>query len=109
MWTRVSPELPPHLDGVTTSVWAYSDIMQVGVMRYNFLAPPILWAQLLRKDRRELRNARIALDVLQETINAPEVQAEAALDSPGDQKFLLHLGFIEQPLVYARKLYSRSI
>lgn len=109
MWGRVQIELPPDVAAVTTSVWRYSDVMLIGVMRANFLSPPVLWAQVLNAGLRNVRNAPAQLTELQRLIYAPTVYAEAQHETPRNQALLRFLGFQELPAQYERKLYQRSI
>jgi hypothetical protein len=109
MWQLITPPLTPSVAAVTTSVWEYPTLIQVGVMRTNFLRPPILWAQVLAAGARNLRRGPKLLTELQRIINAPVVFAEVELDKPRNQALLLFLGFTELPENYNRKLYTRSI
>lgn len=109
MWERVEVDLPPDVAAVTTSVWHYPEIMLIGVMRSNFLSPPILWAQVLKAGLRNLRKAPELVTELQLLLSAPKVYAEAELKTPRNQALLVYLGFVELPETYDRKLYQRSI
>jgi hypothetical protein len=109
MWERIKVNLPPDVAFATTSVWQYPEIMLIGVMRKNFLSPPILWAQVLKAGMRNLRKAPTLVTELQRLIESPTVYAEAELQAPRNQALLTYLGFKELPEEYDRKLYSRSI
>ena len=109
MWEQVEVDLPSDVAAATTSIWHYPGIMLVGVMRRNFLSPPILWAQVLKAGLSNLRKAPDLVTELQHLIASPTVYAEAELQAPRNQALLRYLGFVELPEVYERKLYLRSI
>lgn len=109
MWEQVEIDLPPDIAAVTTSVWHYPGRILVGVMRHSFLAPPVLWAQVLKSGFRELRKAPAFLTELQQLIVAPTVYAEAETSQPRNQDFLRFLGFEKLDETPERKLYRRSI
>jgi hypothetical protein len=109
MWQNATVEVPPDLIRWTTSVWVYSDALVLGVMKSNFLAPPWLWAKVLRGGFRNVRKAPGLLTEFQHMMNLETVYAEAAIDKPRDQAFLEYLGFAYEQAYEDRKIYSRSI
>lgn len=109
MWERVEIDLPPDVAAVTTSVWRYPGIMLIGVMRKNFLSPPVVWGQPIKTGLRNLRVARDLVTEWQEMLATKIIYAEAELKEPRNQALLLFLGFEEVPSDYDRKLYQRSI
>jgi len=110
MWVRVeNPEIDGRVGKLTTAVWQYDDLARVGVMREIMLAPPYLWAEVLKGGLRNLRLAATALTELQKIIIAPTVYAEVAPHLPRNQAFLRYLGFKEIPAQLARTIYVRSI
>lgn len=109
MWRLVTPNLPPEVARITTSVWDYEGYGRVNVMRNSFLAPPVLGFQLLRVKTALLKQAPRLLTELQRILEANLVYAEALAQEPVSQRFLLFLGFVETSEAYNRKLYRRSI
>lgn len=109
MWEQVYPELPSDIAAVTTSVWEHEDYCHVGVMRNSFLAPPVLWIQLIKHTPSKLKMASALVTALQHIISADLVLAEAKLDEVKSQRFLTFLGFVEGPESLGRKQFHRSI
>jgi hypothetical protein len=109
MWKRVEVELPPDLEIVTTTVWEYPGIMQVGIMRRSFLQPPLVWGQPIKGGLKNLRLAPALLDEFQHLLHASTIYAEVEVDKPRNQALLIYLGFEEISTDYERKLYRRSI
>lgn len=109
MWERVDYDVPGELAAVTTSVWEYSSILIVGVMRPVMLAPPVLWAHIFKSGVYNVRRGREMLDDLQVIINSPLVYAEGEVARPRNKALLNYLGFIEKATDNERTLYSRSI
>lgn len=109
MWHRVFPELPPELRSVTTSVWEFDGFVQVGVMRQVMLAPPVLWANVLKAGMRNVRRGPAALDQLQRLLHAPIVAAETEPAFPRNSDLLIYLGFTQLPDLGGRHQFMRSI
>lgn len=109
MWERIHPELPEDVAKKTTTVWLYPGIMQIGVMRESMLAPPFLWAQVLKGGFRNVRKAPGLLDDLQRLLYLPQVFAEAETTLSRNQDLLVYLGFSYLTDLPDRRLYQRSI
>lgn len=109
MWQDATVDLPPDVAKWTTSVWIYPETIILGVMKSNFLAPPWLWAKVLRGGFRNVRKAPGLIDEFQLMMNMPTVYAEAAVDQPRNQRLLEYLGFEYQQAYEDRKIYSRSM
>lgn len=109
MWREATQDLPPDVARWTTSIWIYKDALILGVMKAHFLAPPWLWATVLKAGYRNVRQAPPALDEFQRSMNMQTVYAEAAIDKPRHQRLLEYIGFEYKQAYEDRKIYSRSI
>lgn len=109
MWEKVQADLPDDVASVTTSVWQYGDIMQIGLMRHSMLQPPVLWATVLNAGFRNVRKAPGLLDELQRMLYAPVVLAETDPAEGRNGDLLLYLGFQQLPDKDGRHQYMRSI
>jgi len=109
MWQQISLDLPPELAAKTLTSWLYPGIMYIGVMRESMLAPPYLWAQVVKGGFRNVRKAPALLDELQQLLVAPTVYAEAEAHMPRNQDLLVYLGFSWLQDLPGRRLYQRSI
>lgn len=109
MWQQISLDLPPELAAKTLTSWLYPGIMYIGVMRESMLAPPYLWAQVVKGGFRNVRKAPGLLDELQQLLVAPVVFAEAETAIDRNQDLLVYLGFSWVKDLGNRRLYQRSI
>lgn len=109
MWREATQDLPHDVAKWTTSIWVYKDLAIIGVMKAHFLAPPWLWATVLKAGYRNVRQAPAALDEFQRLMNMQTVYAEAEIAKPRNQRLLEYLGFEYQQVYEDRKIYLRSI
>jgi hypothetical protein len=109
MWRIAEIEMSPEVRGLTTTVWQYDDVVQVGVMRQSMLRPPVLWAKLLTVNIENLRKGPAILDQLQQFIYAPVILAETEAAKARDTALLLFLGFTQEPTVADRHQFKRSL
>lgn len=109
MWQRIELELPAELASITTAIWQYAEVMQLGVMRKTMLGPPCIWAIGLCAGISNLRKLPGLVDEFQQLIRAPLIYAETDTRYPRHAALLRYADFIQIGADTRRVLFERSI
>ena len=109
MWQRIELELPAELASITTAIWQYAEVMQLGVMRKTMLGSPCIWAIGLCAGVGNLRKLPGLVDDFQQLIRSPLIYAETDTRYPRHAALLRYAGFTQTDTDARRVLFERSI